>query len=117
MSAKQIRDFRCPACERVVTDHVSAYGDWPVCACGAEMRVTWERGKCPALDAYGVPVYSDATGQYHTSTRDRERAMRELGFHPAGDKVGGARTDLSIRGTGFSYGGQASRVSTGERRT
>ena len=35
----------------------------------------------------------------------------------AGDKVGGARVDLSIKNSGFSYAGQGSKRSSQERRS
>lgn len=115
----QIRDFRCSACDRLVLDYLSAYGDWPYCGLGhdlIQMQVTWERGQAPKTDVYGSPVYSDASGQWHRSTREKEKHLADWGFTPAGDPVGGARKELRIKNTGFSYPGQERRTSTGEKR-
>ena len=57
-------------------------------SCGAAMR------KLPSLfatDVCGSTQYSQALDIEYTSTRDRERQMKRLGFEPAGDKVHGAR--------------------------
>ena len=88
-------------------------GAFPKCpTCGG--KTTWTpRGF--NTDLYKTPKWNEASGQYHASTRDAERHMAELGFTPAGDAVGGARPTLSIEGTGFSYAGQSSRQSSGER--
>jgi hypothetical protein len=66
-------------------------------------------------DVYARPTYSDATGEWHSSTHEKEMTMAKDGFYPAGDKVGGARHEHRTKGTAFFYPGQTSHVSTGER--
>lgn len=113
----------CDACGIVLEDVQVDLGRMPTCeTCGREMRITWEHGKPPATDCYGVAQYSDAAGREFTSHRQKVAHMKDprnnpwgVSYEEAGDKVGGARPDLSIKKTGFSYEGQRSRVSTGER--
>lgn len=111
----------CKACERTLQDVRVDLGAMPRC-CGEPMRVTWEHGQAPSTDLH-EPRYSEAAGRAFRSTRERERYLRDprnnrwgVSYEPCGDKVGGARTDLSIRNTGFMYPGMPSRTSTGERR-
>lgn len=78
-------------------------------------------------DVFGSAIYSDAAGCEVTSSRERDRIMRNThhvigdtgysvrGYEPAGDKVGGARADHSLKRTAFSGGGIRTRTSTGER--
>jgi len=111
----QIRDLRCVDCGEVVFGVACAYRRYPACAnCGGKLKITWEGGIAPATDVYGRPVYSDATGECHTSQREKAKAMAEWGFHEAGDPVGGARREHKLRGTGFSFSGQSSRRTVSE---
>ena len=105
------RLLRCSACD-AVTEQLCHYRDYPVSECCAAVQ-TWVP-HVPKIDAH-EPVYSDATGQWHSSQRDKERVMREKGYEPAGDKTHGARPDLRIHRKGFSYPGQGARTSTAER--
>jgi len=112
----QVRDLRCRRCDRIYEDQVTPYKRYGRCpSCGGSLEATWERGKPPTTDLYGTPRYSDATGRLHASHREKVQHMRSLGYHEAGDPVGGARVTLSLRGTAFSYAGQGRRVSTAER--
>ncbi len=111
----QTRDLYCVDCKEVVWSVACNYGHYPDCAgCGGKMRITWEGGHAPATDVYGSAQYSDATGQFHTSQRDKARVMREIGFHEAGDLVGGARADHRLKKTTFSYGKQGSHRTVSE---
>lgn len=117
--------IRCPRCGAVEQDVRVDVESMPLCTQGHEatpMRVTWEHGIPPKTDLH-EPRYSEAAGRSFRSTREKERWMRDptknawgISYEPCGDKVGGARTDLSIRNTGFSYPGNSRRTSTGERR-
>lgn len=92
--------------ERGVLVSVGEYGR---CRCGAAR--TW----MPAgfnTDVFGSETYSDAAHRSFTSQRQKDRYMREHGYEPCGDKVGGSRPELKINGTYFSGGG----TSTQERR-
>ena len=108
-----VHDLMCDRCGELDEAVLYERGNPPECRCGGERH--WS----PAgfnTDLYPTPIYSDASGQYHSSTRDKEAYMRRAGYEPKGDKVRGGRPDLSIRGSAFSYSGQSSRVSTGEKR-
>lgn len=110
-----VHDWRCDDCDGVMEARGSREHP-PACpACEEPMRITWERGQCPTIDLYSAPQYSDATGEWHSSQREKARAMQALGYHEAGDKEHGARNTLEIRGTGFSYRDQASHTSTSEQ--
>ena len=112
----QVRDLRCVECGNVVLDVQCKYANYPECGiCKGEMCVTWEAGRPPKTDVYGSPQWNEGVGDYVRSTRDAEKKMADEGFYPAGDPVGGARSDHRIKGTGFSYSGQTSRLSTAER--
>lgn len=111
----QTRDLYCVDCGEVVWSVACAYQRYPGCAnCGGEMRVTWEGGKAPATDVFGCAQYSDASGLEHSSTRDKEQHMAKWGYHGAGDKVGGARNEHRLKGTGCSYAGQTNRRTVSE---
>lgn len=112
----------CRVCDRVEEDARVDLGAMPDC-CGEPMRVTWEHGQAPHTDLH-EPRYSDAAGRSFRSTREKESYLRDprnnpwgVSYEAAGDKVGGARTDLSIKNTGFCYPGQQRRTSTGEGRS
>ncbi len=115
-----IHDLRCTQCEAVEIGVWVEDGRFPACeACGGI------RDWIPfvfATDVYTSEQYSDATGQMHTSQRDKDRTMWEAGiakngvpFVPSGDYVHGGRPEHSIKDTAFSYRGQLQRISTGER--
>ncbi len=111
----QTRDLYCVDCEETVFRVACEYDKYPGCAnCGGRMRVSWEGGQAPSTDVFGSEQYSDATGMYHTSQRDKERTMRDYGYETAGDKVGGARREHVLKGTTFSYGNQANKRTVGE---
>jgi hypothetical protein len=111
---RTLHDIRCIACGHERYDVVIENHIYPHCEnCGDE--TTWIPSKV-TTDLFATPQYSDATGEYHSSQREKEKAMRDLGYYPKGDKDHGARPELSIKNTGFSYAGQGSRLSTAERR-
>jgi len=65
---------------------------------------------------YGQERWNEGTGRMERSSRGAEKYMQSQGFDGhAGDKVGGARVEHKLVGTGFSYRGQRIRTSTGER--
>lgn len=111
---KALHDLHCTACSNTVENVLVEDCQYPDCElCGAAMDWT------PAqlnTDVFGSEQYSEAAGRSFTSQRQKRNFMREAGYEEAGDKVGGARPEHRIKGTGFSYGGQSSRVSTGERK-
>jgi hypothetical protein len=78
------------------------------------MDVTWERGRAPSTDVYGCAQLSDATGLEHTSQREKIKYMRDAGYEEAGDKVGGARIEHSLKNSTFSFGGQVSHRTVSE---
>lgn len=110
---RTLHDIRCTRCGTERADVVIENHVYPKCQqCGG--KTTWMPAKM-TTDLFATPQYSDATGQFHSSQREKERVMAEKGYWPKGDKDHGARPDLSIKRTGFSYSGQSSRQSTGER--
>jgi hypothetical protein len=112
----QTRDLRCGRCGTVRWNVASEFRKYPPCAkCGGKTHVTWEAGQPPATDVFGCATYSDATGEYHTSQRDKIRVMKEHGYEEAGDPVGGARNDHTLKNTAISAPGLGLRRSTGER--
>jgi hypothetical protein len=108
-----MHDLRCTRCQAIERGVLVEVGRYPKCdACGGVR--TW----VPAgfhTDLFGRPQYSDATGKYHTSQRDKVRHLKALGYEEAGDPVHGARPELRIKNTAFSYAGQAGHISTQER--
>jgi hypothetical protein len=113
-----IHDLRCTQCGTLHLDTAIIDGARPACRlCGGEMKVSWEGGKPPGTDLYMTPQWNEGTGRYETSHASAEKYMRqEHGYEGGcGDKVHGARHEHRIVGTGYSYRGQGSRVSTAER--
>ncbi len=112
----QIRDLRCVKCGTIRWNEPCKYGEYESCEeCGSQMNITWEGGKPPATDIFGSAKYFDCTGGYHTSTREVDNVMRAEGFYAAGDLVGGARKDHTLKHTYMSGAGLSRRTSTGER--
>ena len=110
---RTLHDIRCTRCQTVALDVVIENHVYPPCTlCGG--KTSWIPAKV-TTDLFGTPQYSDAAGRFFSSQREKEKYMAERGYYGKGDKDHGARVDLSIRGTGFSYPGQGSRTSTGER--
>ncbi len=113
--ALQTRDLYCIDCGDVVWSVACAYQKYPDCAnCGGEMKTTWEGGQAPSTDVYGSAQYSDASGRWHSSQREKAAVMREAGFDEAGDLVGGARYEHRLNRTTFSYCKQGSRRTVSE---
>ena len=113
--AQQIRDLFCTGCGKDYPDVLCTwkdYGKCITCASPLDWRPTWN-GATGGL--YGSPLFSDATGQYHSSQHEKEMVMAKKGYYPAGDPVGGARKDHTLKHTAISFPGQSSRTSTGER--
>jgi len=109
-----LHDIRCIACGHERIDVVILNHEYPMCEnCGDQTE--WIPAKV-TTDLYSTPQYSDATGDFNSSQREKEKKMARLGYYPKGDKEHGGRVDLSIKRTGFSYSGQHSHVSTGEGR-
>lgn len=99
-------DLYCKRCGREESDVRIVGGVFPEC-CGERMR--W-RPFHPKTDVYGRPVWSVAAGCYVTSSRERDKIMREAGFEPRGDKVHGGRNESHRNlGKSFSYSGQTVR--------
>ena len=120
-----LHDIHCTRCSWERDGVVVDPDAFPPCGkCGGP--TTWTpRGF--ATDVH-EPEFNHATGEMHSRHRDvemhvalqcreyKEKTGIELEITPAGDKVGGARSELKINGSGFSYSGQGSRQSSGERR-
>ena len=113
--ARQIRDLICDS-DHVQHDVSCEFERYPACPeCGGATQMCFkEPDSAPSTDVYGVAQYSDATGQWHTSQRDKAKVMRNAGFEEAGDPVHGARAEHSIKGSTFSFGGQSSRRTIAE---
>jgi len=113
----QTRDLRCVLCGHVMMDVACEYAHYPPCEmCEGRLIITWERGKPPATDVYGCPQYSDASGKWHSSQHEKRMELAKWGFHEAGDPVGGARKDHTLKHTAISAPKLGLRTSTGERR-
>ena len=109
-------DLRCLACGAREADAMVDPAQVPPCgSCGGERRIVFDRWSTVHTDLFATPRYSDASGRWHSSQREKERFMRERGFEPCGDRKGGARPEHTIRDTAFSYAGQRTRQSTRER--
>lgn len=110
-----LHDLRCPACESEERNVRVTPGNYPRCqGCGEQMR--WKPSSF-RTDVYGSPRYSEAAGCEVRSSRDRDRIMREAGFLPCGDKVGGARNEEHLGlGKSFSYAGQGVRKTLSRER-
>jgi len=109
-------DLECDVCGAREDDASVSGGTIPPCAsCGGSRRIVFDGWTTVHTDLFPTPQYSDASGSWHRSQREKERALRERGFEPCGDRNHGARPDHRIRDSAFSYAGQHSRRSTGER--
>ena len=114
-----LHDLGCTACGTRMLKVMVKVDVLPPCQlCGGKTKTRYDDWKTVAGDFGCQPFYSDAAGRWFTSQHDQDRHMRglDIPFYPAGDKVGGARTELKIHGSGFSYAGQGSRQSSQEHR-
>lgn len=93
-----LSDVQCKACGPTADTHsvyvplVDGSLKYPPCVeCGGptEFLVT----QAPATDVLGNEVTDPILDVSYTSTRDRDRKMRDRGWDPAGDKKGGARNE------------------------
>lgn len=84
-----IHDLRCVDCGRVDSDVPTEFDDYGTCGCGGERRVTWEGGRPPGTDVYGVAEFNRGLGCEVTSTREAERVARERGYEPCADRTHG----------------------------
>lgn len=127
MAFKAMRSVGCDRCDLTRDAGLidwSPTDDYGRCPCGGTLRFVPEGFM---TDVFGSAQYSDAVGDYVTSSHDRDRKMRDAhheigdsgfsvkGYEPCGDKVHGARPDHSLKNTAFSGGGIGARTSTGER--
>jgi hypothetical protein len=97
-------DLECVDCGTIYVHVPVEYGDYPPCElCGGATKVNWEHGQAPSTDVFGCPTYSDATGEFHSSQREKIKSMKKSGFFEAGDKVGGARNEHRISGTSYFF--------------
>ena len=107
-------NLHCRECGADVLNILVVNCDYGFCKlCGGPM--TWTP-KSFHTDVYGAPKYSDATGQTHSSHRDKVRHMRSNGFDEAGDKVHGARPEHRLTHASFSYPKQSIRRTQAEGR-
>ena len=112
---RTLHDIRCTRCKTVALDVVIEDHVYPPCTL-CDGKTVWVPSKV-TMDLFPTLQYSDAAGRSFSSQREKEKYMAELGFYGKGDKDHGARPELSIKRSGFSYPGQGSRVSTAERGT
>ena len=113
----QIRDLRCVECDVVERGVACNYNEYRPCPeCGGDCVMDFSGGQAFYTDVFGQPTYSDATGLEHSSQREKIAHMRKNGYDEAGDKVGGARHEHRINGTGFSFPGQQRRRTLAEGR-
>jgi transcription elongation factor Elf1 len=67
--------------------------EYPVCGvCGHTTEFLVPESP-PATDVLGVEVRDEILDVTYSSTRDRDRKMRDRGWDPCGDKQGGARNE------------------------
>ena len=109
-----LHGLECRACGVTIEDAYVEVDALPPCECGKQLTIWWGHGQPPTTDVFGVPQYSDATGEVHSSQRDKVRHMKEWGFEEAGDKVGGARNDHTLKNSTFSFAGQTTRRTVAE---
>ena len=108
-------DLECSQCGAVEID-ARVQGEITTCIlCQGMRKIVYDRWTTVHTDLFPTPQYSDASGRMHSSQREKERYMRELGYEVCGDPKGGARPDHRIKDTAFSFSGQTSRRSTAER--
>jgi hypothetical protein len=103
-----LHDIYCRVCGAEERNAEIRNGVFPLC-CAEPMR--W-RPFPFHTDVLGRPTFSVALGREVSSTRERDRKMRESkhGFVPVGDPVGGARNqDHMNLGKAFAYPGQRTR--------
>ncbi len=99
-------DYHCPRCKSEREDVVVDRWDDPVHCVNCKSRMT----KFPPLVATDVCGSEQSSrvlpdGMTWTSTREREKKMKALGYEPAGDKVGGARNEEYLNRRIYSGGG------------
>jgi hypothetical protein len=127
-----LHDLYCAGCLTTRRGEMVNLEALPIC-CGEPMRVDWSHGRPPATDVRGTPAFfSGLDGSFSTNraaeksakrrAREWTSEMQARGKNVswtvegcAGDKQGGAREVRHKRDAAFSYRGQSSRVSTGER--
>lgn len=85
-----VHDLRCTRCDFIQWNVPTEVGKYGKCICGGALAVTWEGGKPPATDVYGVAEFNRGLGCEVTSTREAERIARRRGWEPCADRVHGA---------------------------
>jgi hypothetical protein len=118
--SKIFHDVECVDCGTIQKHVAMEPLQYPSCPlCGGKGKANYEHGQPPGTDLYMTPKWNEGTGRMETSHREAEKYMRKKhGYEGgSGDKVGGARHEHRIVGTGYSYAGQGSRLSTAERAT
>ncbi len=108
-------DLFCEKCGIQEWNVVKCEEDYLCEGCGRRRAICYDRWGGMNVDLFTTPQFSDATGEWHSSQRDKERKMADLGYTGCGDKNHGGRPDLSMKNAAFSYSGQKSHISTGER--
>ena len=128
MSFRVLRRLVCRLCDQ---DWPSEYLDWqPNDDYGTHADCGGRIGCLPetfSTDVRGQAFYSEAADRDFTTLRQQDKFMGNVtheigdtgysvkGYTPCGDKVHGARLDLSITNAAFSGGGLTSRTSSRER--
>lgn len=129
-----LNDLYCPSCGTTRSDVMFRPEQMPFCPCGTQLRQDWSHGRAPATDLGSPRMFQGLDAEF-SSTKQAENAAKQraaewtrtmqdqLGKNiswkidgQAGDKKGGARDVRRLRGSAFSYVGQHSHVSTGERK-
>lgn len=107
-------DLYCSFCKRQKWEVIRCKADWICNVCGNPKVECYDRWGTVNTDLFATPQFSNATGEWHSSQRDKERKMADLGYYGCGDKNHGSRPDLSMRNSAWSYSRQHSHISTGE---
>jgi hypothetical protein len=108
-------DLECQRCGFRETDVLVSQGRIRRCPCGGARKIVYDGWQTVHTDLFTTPQYSDAAGLTFSSQREKERHMAGLGYQVAGDRVGGARADHTLKHKAVSYAGQGCRKSTAER--
>lgn len=121
-----LHDLQCECGWESPAPYHIEQGAFPHCPdCQGQTRPRFDAWTTVSTDIYSTPQYSDAAGRFFSSTREKERHMYQphqidtqgntVRYEAAGDKVHGARADHTLKRSAFSYNGQGSKISTGER--
>lgn len=91
-----IHDLICGRCANIELDVAVVAGRYPKCKeCGGKQK--WFPSKVN-VDAWGGPTYVASMDKTYDSKSSLKAELKRLGLEPAGDRVGGARTETYRKG-------------------